>query len=69
MHAIIAIPALAANHHTRNGRDHLCIVEHPDAHIIFSSWCSSQYSLSRVIQHVNYTQVQNFDSELIYFLC
>ena len=34
----------------------------PDVHIIFPSWCSSVYSLSCVIQHVNYTQVQNFDS-------
>ena len=62
MHSSIATPELTANHHTGNGRDHLCIVERPDAHIIFSSWCSSHYSLSRVIQQVNYTQVQNFNN-------
>ena len=62
MHASAATPGFAANHHTGNGRDHLRMVEHPDAHIIFPSWCSSQYSLSRVIQHVSYTQVQNFES-------
>ena len=52
---------LAYMHRSGNGWDHLCIVEHPDAHIIFPSWCSSEYSLSLVIQHMNYTQVQNFN--------
>ena len=33
-------------------------------HIIFSSRCSSEYSLSRIIQHMNYTQVPNFDMAL-----
>ena len=64
MHASIASPGFAANHHTGYGWDHLRIVERPDAHIIFSSWCSSQYSLSCVILHVNDTQVQNFDNSL-----
>ena len=29
MHAGMATPGLASNHHTGNGRDHLRIVEHP----------------------------------------
>ena len=62
MHASIATSGLTANQHTGNGRDNLRIVERPDAHIIFPSWCSSEYSLSRLTQHVNYTQVQNFDT-------
>ena len=62
MHASVAIPGLTANQHTGNGWDHLRMVEHPDAHMIFPSWCSSEYSLSHVTQHMNYTQVQNFDS-------
>ena len=49
MHASIATPRLTANQHTGNGRDHLRMVERPDAHIIFPSWCSSDNSLSRVI--------------------
>ena len=57
MHASIATPRLTANQHTGNGRDHLRMVERPDAHIIFPSWCSSEYSLSHITQHVNYTQV------------
>ena len=61
MHASIATPELTANTHTWNGRDHLRIVERPNVHIIFHSWCSSDYLLSRVIQHVNSTQVPNFD--------
>ena len=32
MHASMATPGLAANHHTGNGQDYLRIVEHPDAH-------------------------------------
>ena len=59
MHASRATPGLAANHHPGNGLDHLRIVERPDAHIIFPSSYSSQYSLWRVIQHVDYTQVQD----------
>ena len=59
MHTSIATPGLATNHHTGNGLDHLRIVKRPDAHIIFPSSCSSGYSLWRVIQHVNYTQVQD----------
>ena len=62
MHVSIAAPGLTANQHTGNGRDHLHTMERPDAHIIFPSWCSTDYSLSRVIQHMNYTQVQNSDS-------
>ena len=58
MHASIATPGLT-------GWDYLHMVECPDAHIIFPSWCSSDYSLSRIIQHVNYTQVPNFDKDLI----
>ena len=46
------------------------MVERPDAHIILPSWCASDNSLSRVTQHVNYSQVPNFDniyvSEYIY---
>ena len=57
-------PGLTANHHTGNGRDQLHIGECPNAHIIFPSWCSSEYSLSCVTQHMNYTQVQNFDMAL-----
>ena len=64
MDASIATPRLTANQHTGNGRDHLCIVEHPDVLIIFPSWCSSDHSLSHIIQHVNYTQVPNFDMAL-----
>ena len=60
MGASVATSRLTANQHTVNGRDHLCIVERPDVHIIFPSWCSSEYSLSCVIQHVNYTQVLKF---------
>ena len=63
MHANIATPGLAANHLTGNGRNRRRIVERSDMHIIFPSWYSSEYSLSHVIQHVNYTQVQNFDTE------
>ena len=55
MNASIATPGFTANQHTGNERDHLRMVERPDAHIIFPSGCSSDYSLSRVIQHVNYT--------------
>ena len=62
MHASIAIPGLTANQHTWDERDGLRMVERPDAHIISPSRCSSEYSLSCVIQHVNYTQVQNFDT-------
>ena len=58
MHASIATPGLAANHHLGNGLDHLRFMERPEAHIIFSSTCSSQYTLWCVIQHVNYSQVQ-----------
>ena len=61
MHASIATPGLTANQHTGNGRDHLHMVERPDVHIIFPSWCSSDDSLSHIIQHMNYTQVPNFD--------
>ena len=61
MHASMAIPGLTANQHTGNGRDHLRMAERPEVHIIFPSCYSSDYSLSRVIQHVNYTQVPNFD--------
>ena len=64
MHASTATPGLTANQHTGNGRDHLCMVECPNAHIIFPSWCSSNNSLSCLIQHVNYTQVPNFDMAL-----
>ena len=64
MHASIATLGLAANHHTGIWRDHLRIVECPNAHIIFPSWCSSQYSLSRIIQHMNYTQAHNFNMAL-----
>ena len=65
MHANIATPGVTAYQHTGNGRDHLRMVESPNAHIIFPSWCSSEYSLSCVTQHVNYTQVQNFDRSLL----
>ena len=61
MDASVATPRLTVNQHTGNGRDHLRMVEHPDVHIVFPSWCSSDYSLSRVIQHMNYTQVSKFD--------
>ena len=50
MHTNIATPRQAANHHLGIG--------HMDAHIIFPSSCSSQYILWRVIQHVNYIQIQ-----------
>ena len=40
------------------------MVECPNAHISFPSWCSIDYSLSNVIQHVKYTQVPNFDMAL-----
>ena len=62
MYASIATPRLTASQHTGNGWDNLRMVEHPNAHIIFPSWCSSEYSLSRLTQHVNYTQVQNYDN-------
>ena len=62
MHTSIATPGLTANQHTGNRRDHLRMVECPDALIIFPSWCSSDYSLSHIIQHVNYTQVPKIDS-------
>ena len=58
MHASIATPRLTANQHTGNGREHLHVVERPDVHIIFPSWYSSEYSLSSVIQHVNYTSTE-----------
>ena len=61
MDASVVTPRLTANQHTGNGRDHLCMVERHDEHIIFPSWCSRDYSLSHVIQHMNYTQVPNFD--------
>ena len=61
MYGSIATYGLTANQHTGNGWDHLLMVERPDAHIIFPSWCSSEYSLSRITQYMNYTQVQNFD--------
>ena len=64
MDASVATPRLTANQHTGNGQDHLRMVEHPDVHIIFPSWCSREYSLSCVIQHVDYTQVPNFDMKL-----
>ena len=66
MHASIATPWLAANHHTGNGQNHLRIGAFHNAHTIFPSSCSSLYSLSRVIQHVDYTQVQvqNFEMAL-----
>ena len=47
MHASIATPWFAANHQSGNGWDHLRIVEHPDEHIIFPSWCSSLYTFMR----------------------
>ena len=69
MHASIATPRLTANQHTGNGRDHLHMEERPDVYIIFPSWCSSDYSLSRVIQNMNYAQVPNFDkSEAIQYM-
>ena len=49
MHASIATPGLAANHHTGNGQDHLRIVERPDAHIIFPSQEYAKCILSRNI--------------------
>ena len=61
MHASITTPGLTANQHTGNGWDHLRMVERPDAYIIFPSWSSNDYSLSCVIQQMNYTQVLNFD--------
>ena len=66
MDTSVATPRLTANQHTRNGWDYLHIVERPNVHIIFPSWCSRDYSLSRIIQHVNYTQVPNFDRKIIY---
>ena len=57
MNASIATPELAANHHPGKWLDHLHIVEHPDAHVIFPSSCLSEYSLWHVIQHLNHTQV------------
>ena len=63
MDASVATPKLTANQHTMNGGDHLRVVERPDVHIIFPFWCSSDYSLSHVIQHVNYTQLPNFDNQ------
>ena len=62
MYTSITTPGLTANQHTGNGWDHLFLVEHPNAHIIFPSRSSSDYSLSRIIQHMNYTQVPNFDN-------
>ena len=62
MDASVATPRLTDNQHNGNGRDHLRMVERPDAHIIFPSGRSSDHSLSRVIQHVNYTQVPIFDT-------
>ena len=35
--ASVATPRLTANQHTGNEGDHLCMVEHPDVHIIFLS--------------------------------
>ena len=64
MDASIATPRLIANQHNGNGWDRLRMVECPDVHIIFPSWCSREYSLSRVIQRMNYTQVPNFDMML-----
>ena len=53
MLASIATLGLAAKHRPGNGIDHLRIVEHPDAHIVFSSSCPSEYSLWRVIRYEN----------------
>ena len=64
MDASEANPRLTANQHTGNGRDHLHMVERPDVHITFPSWCSSDNSFLRIIQHVNYTQVPKFDLAL-----
>ena len=47
MHASIATPGFAANHHTGNGRGHLHIVERLDVDIIFPSWCSSLFTFTR----------------------
>ena len=46
MHTSIASPGFAANYHTGNGQDHLCIVECPNAHIFFLSWCSMLFTLT-----------------------
>ena len=64
MPANIATSGLTANQHTGNGWDYLCMVECPDVHITFPSWCSTECLFSHVTQHVNYTQVQNFSNAL-----
>ena len=58
MHASIATPGLAANHHTGNGRDYLRIVKRPDAHIIFPSTFTSTRNSTRELHSSTSTELQ-----------